>query len=308
MVGQPHVRGERDARLAVGALGGEVGLVELGRLPQRRTDLLVTPDDLLLLHERRAVPDLDVHPDPPGHEVRPTGHPPGRPGHVRRRDPHVLVERRGVLRLDVGRAVLEPEHVARRRLGLRRRRGAAEPELAPAHRDHPEAHPHQVAHGVHRHLRVVGAGLDDDVATGARRVEVVAEEAGQLAQRLGPPVGQPEPVVEQARAVADRHGEVTRREVERLTGVLRHVPRPPADDAAGCRLGAQRHPLGRRGPPGEQVAQRVAVVGDDVERHEVQPVLGRRGDAGLPLTAEGHDAVVGGIRLRRPGAPAGPAA
>ena len=43
----------------------------------------------------------------------------------------------------------------------------------------------------------------------------------------------------------------------------------------------------------EQVAQRVAVVGDDVEGDEVQPVLGGRGDAGLPLAAEGHDAVVG---------------
>ena len=124
-------------------------------------------------------------------------------------------------------------------------------------------------------------------------------EAGQLAQRLGPAVGQAEPVVEQARAVADRHGEVTGREVERLPGVLRHVPRPPADDAARRRLGAERHPLGGGGPPGQQVAQRVAVVGDDVERDEVQPVLGRRGDAGLPLTAEGHDAVVHGIRLRR---------
>ena len=182
---------------------------------------------------------------------------------------------------------------------LRGRRRAAEPELAPAHRDDPEAHPHQVAHRVHRHLRVVGAGLDDDVAARARRVEVVAEE-GRAARAAPRAVGRPGRTGRRtARAVADRHGEVARREVERLAGVLRHVPRPAADDAARRRLGAQRHPLGGRGPAGQQVAQRVAVVGDDVERHEVQPVLGRRGDAGLPLTAEGHDAVVRGIRLRR---------
>ena len=49
---------------------------------------------------------------------------------------------------------------------------------------------------------------------------------------------------------------------------------------------AARHPLRGLGPLLEQRDQRVAGVGGDVERREVQPVLGRRGDAGLVLAAE----------------------
>ena len=67
----------------------------------------------------------------------------------------------------------------------------------------PKPEPHQVAHRVHRHLRVVGAGLDAEVAARARRVEVVAEERREVLQRRRPAVGQPEPVVEQGRPEAD---------------------------------------------------------------------------------------------------------
>ena len=58
-----------------------------------------------------------------------------------------------------------------------------------------EADPGQVADRVHGHLRVVGAGLDAEVAVGARRVEVVGREVRQRAQRRRLPVGEAEPVL-----------------------------------------------------------------------------------------------------------------
>ena len=280
------------------------------RAAQRRTDLLVAPDDLLLLHAAGCGPRprcASGSAGPRGRSRRPSSA--AAPG-TSDGATHTCSSSAAVssdLRLAV--PSLKPNMLRGVTWRLRRRRRAAEAELAPPHRDHAEADPHQVAHRVHRHLGVVRAGLDDDVAARARRVEVVADEARQLAQRLGLAVGQAEPVVEQGRAVADRHREVPGREVERLTGVLRHLPRATTDDATRRRLGAERHPLGGHGPAGQQVAQRLGVVGDDVERDEVQPVLGGRGDAGLALAAERHDPGVGGIRLRpAPSAEAGRAA
>ena len=147
---------------------------------------------------------------------------------------------------------------------------------------------------MHGNLGVVGASLDDDVTTPARRVEVVAEEGRELTQRLWPPVGEAEPVVEEGGSVADGHGEVTRGQVERLPGVLGDVPRPATDDTARRRLGTVGHPLGRPGPPGQQIPQLARVVGDDVECDEVQPVLRGGGDAGLVLAPKRYEAVVDG--------------
>ncbi len=305
---QPHVGGDVDRRGAVRPLRREVRLVHLGRAAEGRADPLVPADDGLLLLQVGAVPHLDVHPDPSGDEVGAARQPRGLARHVLRVDPHVLGEGLRVLGLDVGRAVLEAEEVARGGLARRRRRGAPEAELAPAHRDGAEAEAHEVAHGVHGDLRVVGARLDADVAARARLVEVVAGEGGQLAQRLRAAVLDAEPL-EEARAVADGDRQARRRQVHRLAGVLGDLPRPAADHAAGGGLGADRHPLGGAGPRGEHRAQLVDVVGRHVQRHEVHAVLGGGGDAGLVLAAEGHDAVVGvrrGIgrgsaRVRRPG-------
>ena len=100
-----------------------------------------------------------------------------------------------VLGLQVGGAVLEAEQVARRGLLGRGRRRAAEAELGPAHRDGAEADPGEVADRVHRDLRVVGAGLDAQVAVAAVGVEVVGREVRQLAQRRRLAVPQAEPVL-----------------------------------------------------------------------------------------------------------------
>ena len=152
---------------------------------------------------------------------------------------------------------------------------------------------------MHRDLWVVGAGLDAQVAATARRVEVVAGEGREVAQRLGAAVGEPEAAVEERGAVPDGHREVPRREVERLAGVLGHLPRPAADGAPRGGLGAGRHPLGGARPAGQQVAQLGGVLRDDVERDEVQAVLGGRRDAGLVLAAEGDDPGIRSGRQRR---------
>src|SRR4051812_7125108 len=84
--------------------------------------------------------------------------------------------RRGVRGLEVVRAVLHPEQVARGALAGGRRRRPAEAELRPADADQPLPDPGEVADGVHRDLRVVGAGLDAQVATAAGRVDLLTLE------------------------------------------------------------------------------------------------------------------------------------
>ena len=168
----------------------------------------------------------------------------------------------------------------------RRGRGPAEPELRPPHGDGAEPDPGQVADRVHRHLRVVGAGLDAEVAVRAELVEVVAREVRQLLERRGTPVGQPEPVLavlvdEQRRPEAERDRQPGRRQTDRLAGVVGRqvVGAVERTDRSGG--AAARHPLGGVGPRLQQLDQVLARRRRDVERREVQPVLGRGGDPGL---------------------------
>src|SRR5262245_16542327 len=101
--GQPDVRVRRDLRR------GEVDLVELLRPGERRAALLEPPDHALLLVERRAVPGLDEHPDPPCDEVRPAAHPRLR---LVVADPHELPHLLRVVAVEVVRPVLEALEVA----------------------------------------------------------------------------------------------------------------------------------------------------------------------------------------------------
>ena len=105
--------------------------------------------------------------------------------------------------------------------------------------------------------------------------------------RTGPARRRPE----QRRAEAEGEGEPRRRQAERLAGVVRRRLGHAADRADRAR---------RPGPAVIRAAAAVhscssatssaAVVGDDVEGDEVQPVLGRGGDAGLVLAVERHRA------------------
>ena len=134
-------------------------------------------------------------------------------------------------------------------------------------------------------LGVVGARLHAEVAAAARRVELVAGQRGQVAQRRRPLAGQAEARVEERRPQAEGDREMRGRQPECLAGVLRGRERlvvGVADRAPGG------HALGRLRPLAQQPAQ---VVGAqallDVEGGEVQTVLRRRGDAGLVAAVEG---------------------
>ncbi len=173
------------------------------------------------------------------------------------------------------------------------RRGTAEAELRPADAHHAHADPGQVADRVHRHLRVVGAGLDAEVAAGELRLQRVAGELRQLGQGGGPTVGEAEAVppvgvAEQRRPEADGEGELRGRQAERLTGVVRRGLRHAADRAEHPGVPPRGHPGGGGRPLLKQFDQPGPVLGDHVERHEVQPVLRRGDDAGLVLTVERH--------------------
>ncbi len=141
---------------------------------------------------------------------------------------------------------------------------------------------------MHGHLGVVRAGLHAQVAAAAGGIELVGGEVRKLAKGGGSPGGQAEPVgavgvLEQAGPEAEGEGQLGRRQPERLAGVggRGHVGlRPVAADRASL-----SHPRGRPGPRAQQVDECLAGVGGDVEGGEVQPVLGRRDDAGLMSSA-----------------------
>lgn len=145
-------------------------------------------------------------------------------------------------------------------------------------------------------LWVVGAGLDADVAPRAAGLELVTPERGQLLERGGPAVGQPEPCVEQRGPEPNRQGQRRRRQAERLTGVLRHAVGSATGDATRGSLGTGGHPLGCPGPRPEQVDELSPVRGDDVEGDEVQSVLSGSGDPRLMRPGEGHRSLGGNER------------
>ena len=147
-------------------------------------------------------------------------------------------------------------------------------------------------------LGVVGAGLHAQVAPAAGGVEPVAGEVGESRERGRSARRESESVGavgigEQRRSEPERDRECARVEPERFTGVApagRGRPRRP------------RRRRWRRGPgssaaaasvqAAEQPRQLVAVVGDHVERGEVQVVLGGGDDAGLVRPVERHGAAV----------------
>ncbi len=260
----------------------EVGLGELGAPGQRGALLPVAADQHLLLAHAGAVPRLDLHLDPAGHQVGASGQPGGLRV-VLLADPDELLELLALLGLDVGGAVLEAEQVARGHLLGRGGGGAAEPQLRPAHRHRAEPDPRQVADRVHGHLGVVGAGLDAQVPVAALRVEVVGREVRELAELGRLAFGEAEAVLavllEEGRAEPEGQGQAGGAQSEGLPGVGRRgvVRRDDglADRAAG------RHLACCLGPALQHRDQLLAGVGGDVERGEVQPVLGGSGDPGL---------------------------
>ena len=285
-VGEPDVRGHRDPRLAVGPGGREVGLVELVGRPSGAPVPLSRPMICSCSASGRAVPGLDVHPDLPGDQVGAAGHP------GRRRRPsdgatHTCSSSAAPSSgLMLAVPSLKPNRLRGVDLAARRRRGAPEARAGPPHGDDAEADPDQVAHRVHGDLRVVGAGLDAEVAAaaapgrGRRR-----GSAGRSRSAAGRRSARPNRSSNSVGPKPDGQGEVARREVERLAGVVRRRLRGPPPTAPPGR--PRRRPSSARRRAVQPVSSRrssAAVVGDDVERDEVQPVLRRRDDAGLVRT------------------------
>ena len=90
---------------------------------------------------------------------------------------------------------------------------------------------------MHGDLRVVGAGLDAEVAAGALGLQRVALESRQRLEVRGRRDGEAEPVDavgirEQARPEPERDREAARRQAERLAGVDRRRVVGAADGAA----------------------------------------------------------------------------
>jgi hypothetical protein len=254
--------------------------------------LLEPPEDPLLVGHVVGVPDLDVHADLAGHLVgAPAVHPVDVVVH-----PDELVEVRGLL--DIAGAVLEAHQVARRRLA-RAGRSPAEAEDDPAGVDDPPAHPGQVADRVVGDLRVVRARLDRQVAAGQLGTELVAGQGGEVGQQLRPAVGQPEALVEDARAEPHGHGEGGRSEVEGLAGVPGHRTGPVGRDRAHRLPG---HALGDgRRPARQQDLQLLGGRRGDVEGHEDAVALLGGVDAGLVRAGVELDAPAEVHRVEPPG-------
>ena len=130
---------------------------------------------------------------------------------------------------------------------------------------------------------VVGAGLDamspPVLAGPARRREAAGPRQGGR-----PPAGETEPIVEQARAEADR---------DRQPAAGRPVASPVSPGGAiGCRPPSPtaRPALNRAAAAVHvfSIATTSARAGRQVERGEGQPILGRRDDAGLVGAVEGR--------------------
>ena len=184
---------------------------------------LCLPDHPLLLEQCCAVPRLDPHPDPARHQVacRRSASPARHPRPPTRACPAPSVSSALMLLVPS----LNPNRFRGVACSRRGRRGAAEAQLRILHRDGAEADPGQVAHRVHRDLRVVGARLDADVAAAAGGVEDLVGELRQVGQRGGALVGDAEPVL----AVLSKNDGPNpivrvsweRRQPERLAGILR---------------------------------------------------------------------------------------
>ena len=155
-----------------------------------------------------AIPVLQRHADPAHHKIAAAAHP-VRPLVA---DPDGLVHCVGVwvpslnpIRLRGVAAVCR----ARQKTGLR-----------PANLGHAIGEPGQLPDRMKRHLRIVGAGLDRQIAAGRLRRQLVAVEPRQVDQRLWPRAGEAVTILavldEQPRAEAERDGQPGGRQTERL--------------------------------------------------------------------------------------------
>jgi len=261
----------------------------LAVLAERGAAGLVAADDLLLLVQGGAVPELDEHADDADGLVA-AAHRPGGLAVVGP-DPDQLVHQPPVGDVEVGRAVLEAEQVAV--AGPSRHRPGVGPVVAVQHPVQDQVVPgpaHQLAQGVQQHVGLVGRQGQEQVAVALGRVEPVVGQERHPDQlpRLAP--GQPEAVVEHRRPHADGDGQAVGAQVGaedaglgRREGAVAALRRPGLGQPADL-VGEVAQGPGQPGP----------VVGDQVEGGQ-QAEAGRRGvDARLVAAQERHPAARAG--------------
>ena len=231
---------------------------------------------------------LERNPDAPRDDIAAAAHP-VRPFVA---DPDDVVEAPGTVGRDVragaGRivgSVLEAHQVARRFAcrRLREKAGLGPTELRGAVRQ-----AGQLPDGVEGDHRIVGAGLDRDVAAGLRGVELIAVEFRQVDERRRPPGREAVTVGavldEQPGAEAEREGEPRRREAERGAAV-RPFDRKILSQVARRLAGATCAPP-RRSRRRSIVLSSSRALGEAIERREIAVRLLRRGNSALMQAKE----------------------
>ncbi len=212
--------------------------------------------------QRLPVPGLDGHVDPAGDQVRAAGQPvaPSGPRPAGTQTCSSSASGSSALRFIV--PSLNPNRfrgvVWRSRWTTYGRSRAATSARRPA-----EGDPGQVADRVHRDLRIVGAGLDAQVAVGPGRVEVVGREVRQplAAPRAAGRRARSGPcrlVAEQRGPEAEGDGQPGRRQPDRLAGVVRRrvVRRRSRADRAGASRPGSSAPRRRSSPAAARSARR----------------------------------------------------
>ena len=230
----------------------EVDRVVLVLAGQRCAARLEAADRLLLVVERRAVPGLDAHADAAGDQIgaaaaatpaaprsRPRRSGPSRPLSSPRR---LFVPSLKPWRF---RSVCCPFDVDGR---------AAEPELRPAKRGAAERDAREVANGVERDDRIVGARLHAEIAARSLWLQVVAGEVRQLDEPPRP-AGAEAVALEERRPEAEGDREPRRRQAERLAGVGGRCGEIVVDVADRQ---ARRHQRRGRRPVAEQARELAA--------------------------------------------------
>ena len=265
------------------------GVVVLAVQAERGPAGLVAADDLLLLVQGGAVPELDEHADDADGLVA-AAHRPGGLAVVGP-DPDQLVHQPPVADVEVGRAVLEAEQVAV--AGPARQRAGVGPVPAVQHPVQHQVVPgpaHQLAQGVEQHVGLVGRQGQEQVAVALGRVEAVVGQERHPHQLPGPAPGQPEAVVEHRRPHADGDGQAVGAQVgAEDAGLGRRV-----GAVAALRRTGLHEPAGLVGQVAQGPGQAAPVLGDQVEGGQ-QAEAGRRGvDARLVATEERHPAARAG--------------
>ncbi len=263
---------------------GIVGHVVLARTPtQRRAAGLVPAEDRLLLAQRRAVPALHEIADDAHRLIGAVARPFGLV--IVLANPDDAVHHVGILRVRIGRPVAKAEEVSRafmHALGARRqdRHGAL---LLPAHQKQVGEGLDEIAQGVDRGVRRVGANLHGEVAMAEIGHQRIVLELRHALETAGLGRCQPRPVIEEGRAERQGHGEIVGwHDRAQNAGIGRGQP--------GVEFGhrAARH---QKAKPLRQAAQEtldiLRALRHRVEGHDHAGRRPRRDDAALMSTVKG---------------------